>query len=131
MGFRQHRHPGYAAVGGEMMEVDVQERGVRRLDRRHQRALDVGHVVEMPCLAQIEDQVGAGKGLAVAGDEVVLGRKLCATGERRTCTGSGSGQVGRNRWRRCIRRALRAPQVHPQFEASGHQNTPPNQKMSR
>jgi len=54
------------------MEVDVQERCLRHLDATPERRLDMREIVQTARADQVDDQMRAGKALAVALDEEVL-----------------------------------------------------------
>ena len=69
--FRQHRHARHAAIGREMVEVDVEKRRLRHLDATAERRLDMGEIVQTARADQVDDQMRAGKALAVALDEEI------------------------------------------------------------
>jgi hypothetical protein len=69
---RQHGDTGHAAVGREVMQVDVQERCARHLHAFLQGTLDVLEIIETACAEEIHDEVGPGEPNAIALDEEVL-----------------------------------------------------------
>ena len=85
MRFRQHRHTRDPAVRREVVQVDVQQRGVGGLYGLAERRLDMGELVEPFGADQVQDQMGAGEALAVALDKEVL-----AVGQRRIGAASES-----------------------------------------
>ena len=69
---REHSDTRHAAIGREVMQVDVQERCARHLHASLERALDVLQIIEPSGAEQIHDEVGAGEPNAIALDEEVL-----------------------------------------------------------
>ena len=70
MALGQYRHPRHP-VGPEMMQVDVQQRGLRCIHAAPERRLDQVDVVEPLGSVQIDDQVDAGAANAVAQRKMV------------------------------------------------------------
>src|SRR3546814_7127541 len=69
----QHGDAGNAAVGLEVMQVDVQQGGADLGDRLGQGLLHQGQIVEMLAAPQIDDQVQAGIAHAILADEMLVG----------------------------------------------------------
>src|SRR3546814_7675552 len=63
---RQHRHAGNTVVRREMMQVDVQQRRLGRLDAFAQSVLDVGEIVDALGAPKVDDKMRSGETLAVA-----------------------------------------------------------------
>jgi hypothetical protein len=72
MAFRQHRYAGDSAIGLEMVQMDMQQRGAGCVDAAAQRLLDMLHVVEAARMIKIDDKMRAGTGHAVAHHEMIL-----------------------------------------------------------
>ena len=70
--FRQHRHPGNAAVRREVMQVDMQQRCTRHLNAAFQRLFDVLEIVKPLGAEQVDDEMGAGVAMSISFDEVVF-----------------------------------------------------------
>ena len=111
MGFGQHRNAGYAGIGGEVMQMNMQQRRPGGRHRFTKRAFYVPEIVQPMGAAQIHDQVGACVTNAFALDEVILRR-------RRANAGMTLDRAG--------------ARVHPQFSGRGrrHQRPPVNQQMN-
>src|SRR3546814_18116476 len=69
---RQHRHAGNTVVRREMMQVDVQQRRLGRLDAFAQSVLDVGEIVDALGAPKVDDKMRSGETLAVALNKEVL-----------------------------------------------------------
>jgi len=70
--FRQHRHAGHAAVRGEVVQVDVQERRSGGGYRLAQRFFDVVGVVETAGIPEVDQEMRTRKDASIAFDEVIL-----------------------------------------------------------
>src|SRR3546814_17262868 len=68
----QHRHAGNTVVRREMMQVDVQQRRLGRLDAFAQSVLDVGEIVDALGAPKVDDKMRSGETLAVALNKEVL-----------------------------------------------------------
>ena len=64
--------PGHAAVGREVMQMDVQQRCARHFHATLQRLFDVLEIVKPLGAEQVDDEMGAGVAMPIALDEVVF-----------------------------------------------------------
>src|SRR5947209_9873197 len=99
----QHRHARYAAVGLEVMQVDVQQGSAGRSDGKPQRLLDVIDIIETFGFKEIDDEMHPGAPHPVPHYEMIvppLGFERQRRGDRDVFLSGGT-------W---------GPQVHPQLE---------------
>ncbi len=72
MGFGQNGNAGHAAIGREVMEVNMQKRSSRNLHTPPKRLVDVVYVVEAFSPNEIDDEMGARKANAIPLTEKIL-----------------------------------------------------------
>ncbi len=71
MAFRQHHHTAHAAIGREMVEVAVQNRGPGHDRAMAQGAVDETGIVQIAGPPKIDEKMRAGKLHAVLLDEII------------------------------------------------------------
>jgi hypothetical protein len=72
MRLRQNGNAGHAAIGREVMEVNMQKRSPRNLHTPPQRLVDVVYVVEAFSPNEVDDEMGAREADSIALTEKVL-----------------------------------------------------------
>ena len=80
MRLRKHRDARDSAVRREVVQMDVQQGRAGGFNGRKQAALHALEVVEALGAEEVHDQMGAGKNLAIAVDEVVMALVGCGKG---------------------------------------------------
>ena len=87
---REHGHARNSAIGGEVVQMDVQQRRAGGIDRLPQCVFYVVGIIEPRRTPEIDQEMRAGEDLAVALDEVVFFGKVLfqnrKTGDSRRST---------------------------------------------